>query len=144
MKHVISPICRAPGKTERISKSLTLFLAGACFGVSVAILPSCAQTLGFLRSPIGQTIVSAGGALIVKEAVEARPELAPVMSALAEHQLTGNIDFSQFDQPLYGLGILTVNQIEDHYGNDASSRLIADSINVGLELARPVLLQGSK
>lgn len=145
MRHVQSPIIRAPGRAERISKTLTIFLAGVFCGVTIVVLPSCAQTWSFLRSPIGQTVISAGGALIVKEAVEAKPELAPVMSALAEHQITGNIDFSSFDEPLYGLGILTVNQIEAHYGDESTSRLIADSINVGLELARPALLgAGSK
>jgi len=144
MRHVQSPIVRAPGRAERISRTLTIFLAGVFCGVTLVVLPSCAQTWGFLKSPLGQTIVSAGGALIVQQAVEAKPELAPVMEALAEHQITGDVDFASFDEPLYGLGVLTVGRIADYYGDQATNRLIADSINVGLELARPVLLQGSK
>lgn len=107
--------------------------------VTAGMLPSCESTKLFLSSPGGIAVASAGGAYIVREAVLARPEVEPVLEALLARYRDPEepVDFSRFEDPLVALGTQIVGDVALHYGEDSMApEIVADSISVGLELAR--------
>jgi len=106
------------------------------FASLVLSLASCASLKEFYNSPSGKIVISAGGSYIVSEAVKSKPELIPVLEALADTQEGATIDLTQFDEPLLGLGVQVVGAVVTHYGDDTAPRLIARTIRQGVVLAQ--------
>ena len=116
-------------------KSLILSILTFC----VLALSSCESLREFSRSPLGQVVISTGAAYIVAQSIEKNPDLEPVLLALADHREGIPVDFQTFDEPLIGLGSLTVSQVAAHYGDEATDDLIVDSIRTGVAMAQPLI-----
>ena len=86
-------------------------------------------------------IISAGGTYIVSESVKARPEIIPVLEALADTQEGIAVDITTFDEPLLGLGVQVLGAVTAHYGDDVAPLLIARTLRQGITLGS--MLEGS-
>jgi len=100
--------------------------------VILLVSPSCENLRSFYDSPGGKVVISAGGTYIVSESVKARPEIIPVLEALADTQEGKQVDITDFDEPLLGLGVQVLGALTAHYGDDAAPALISKTLRQGI------------
>lgn len=100
--------------------------------VILLLSPSCENLRSFYNSPGGKIVISAGGVYIVSQSVQARPDIIPVLEALADTQEGLPVDVTDFDEPLLGLGVQVLGALTAHYGDDAAPALISKTIRQGI------------
>ena len=89
-------------------------------------------------------VISAGGTYIVSESVKARPEIIPVLEALADTQEGIPVDITSFDEPLLGLGVQVLGAVTAHYGDDVAPILLARTLRQGITLGSMMESAGNK
>ena len=104
-------------------------------------LMSCQSTGNFQEtltaiseSPTGQLLITQGGALLVAEVVEDKPEIAPILLAFADSQEGLPVDFSTFDEPLVGLGVQLLGTLSTQYSDDLTASLLASALRTGVAI----------
>lgn len=135
--HLQSPIHRCPVRRPRITRKAAALVGFVC-GIITAVIPACQTLQKIADSPAGKVAISAGGITIVKESVERRPEITPILLSIASGEGGLNAAETEWENPYFGLAADVVNQLIYFYGAESDlDEIIRESIHLGISLAEP-------
>lgn len=122
---------------------------GLVLALLIISLPSCESLKGFgnsvngfVKSPSGRVVIFTGGSLLVSQLLDKQPSVEPVLIAFSNSLDGIPTDFTNFEDPEIAAVAVLLGSLTDHYGDDVTNELLADTIRAGLAVG-PVS-EGSK